>query len=306
MNIVFFGSSSFSVPALKSISHSVICVVTKKAKPKGRGYMFEDNEVKRTALDIHLPLIEIESFKDESTRKLKQLKPELFVVASFGLIVPKWALDLPTIGAINVHPSLLPKYRGPSPIQWAIWNGEEETGITLIRMNEKMDAGNILYQENMVIKREDNMITLSERLSKRASEILPGFIERVGNFGMEDGIVQNHEEATYTPIITKEMGRIDWYAGAMEIVRQIKALVLWPTAYTFLDGRILKIFDGEMEGYEGKEGPGVVSGVSKDGIYVSTHNGALVIKEVQLENKKRMKAYEFANGYRGLNGKTLG
>jgi methionyl-tRNA formyltransferase len=214
-------------------------------------------------------------------------------------------LDLPTIGAINVHPSLLPKYRGPSPIQWAIWNGEEKTGITLIRMNEKMDAGNILYQESMVIYREDNMITLSERLSKRVSEMLPDFIEKIGIDGIEDGIIQNHEEATYTPIITKEMGKIDWHAGAMKIARQIKALVLWPTAYTFLDGRMLKIFDGEMEGYEGKEGPGAVSGVSKNGIYVSTHNGTLIIKEVQLENKKRMNAYEFANGYRELIGKTL-
>ena len=149
MNLLFFGSSSFSVPALVSLHSSISCVVTKKTKPKGRGYLLEDNEVKRAALSLGLPVREIGSFKDEEAAGLGELKPDLLVVVSFGLIIPRWFLDLPTLGAINVHPSLLPKYRGPSPMQWAIRNGEEETGITVIRMNERMDAGDILYQENV-------------------------------------------------------------------------------------------------------------------------------------------------------------
>ena len=161
MRVAFFGSSSFSVQPLQAISSLVTCVVTRKAKPKGRGYLLEDTEVKREAINLRLPVIEIDSFKDEAAKELGSMRPEFFVVASFGLIIPKWALDIPSMGPINIHPSLLPKYRGPSPIQWAIWNGETETGITLIRMNEKMDAGNILYRETMTIEPGDNVITLS-------------------------------------------------------------------------------------------------------------------------------------------------
>ncbi len=306
MNIVFFGSSSFSVPALKSIHSHVVCVVTKKAKPKGRGYGIEDNEVKQTSLMLKLPLIEITSFKDEAVHSIKEFNPELFVVVSFGLIVPKWVLDLPSSGAINVHPSLLPKYRGPSPIQWALWNGETETGITIIEMNEKMDAGDIIYQESVKIDERDNMITLSERLSKRISEILPPFIKQIEGEGIKNRILQNHDEATFTPIITKEMGKIDWSMSALEIMRQIKALVMWPTAFTFLDGQLLKIFDGEAHAMESNNETGIIIKTDRRGFFVTTNSGILMVKEVQLENKRKMKAYEFANGYRGLVGKRLG
>ena len=152
MRTIFFGSSGFSVPILKSIAQHTICVVTKKARPKGRGYSLDDNEVKKTAEELDLPLIEIDSFKDDIVKTLPDYRPDLFVVASFGLIVPKWVLDMPSEGPINVHPSLLPLYRGPSPIQWAILSGDEMTGITLIRMNEKMDEGDIIYQEQVMIR----------------------------------------------------------------------------------------------------------------------------------------------------------
>jgi methionyl-tRNA formyltransferase len=305
MNIIFFGSSSFSVPSLKSIASHTSHVVTKKGKPKGRGYTLDDNEVKRTAIALGLPLIEIESFKDEAAIKFQKLKPELFVVASFGLIFPKWALDLPSIGAINVHPSLLPKYRGPSPMQWAILNGEERTGITIMKMVEKMDAGNIIYQEHTPIDDNDNIITLSEKLSNRAAEILPEIIDRIDVKGLTEGVEQKSADAIYTPIIRKEMGKIDWNQKGIEIVRQIKAFVSWPTAYTFLDNVLLKIFDGEINAVNRKEIPGMILGKNKDGVLVSTIDGSILIKEVQLENKKKMNAYEFANGYRDLIGKTL-
>jgi methionyl-tRNA formyltransferase len=229
------------------------------------------------------------------------------VVASFGLIIPKWALDIPSMGPINIHPSLLPKYRGPSPIQWAIWNGDTETGITFIRMNEKMDAGNILYRETMTIETGDNVITLSERLSKRSAEILPGFLHGAGVNGLQEGLAQNHDKATFTPIISKEMGRIDWSKRAEEILRQVRALVAWPTAYTFLDGLFLKIFAGDVKESDQGEGviPGTIIDVTKEGIQVITGSGVLVIKELQLQNKKRINAYDFAIGYRGLSGKVL-
>jgi methionyl-tRNA formyltransferase len=308
MKVVFFGSSSFSVPPLQSISSIVSCVVTRKAKPKGRGYLLEDTEVKREAINLRLPVIEIDSFKDEAMKELEGLKPELFVVASFGLIIPKWVLDIPSIGPVNIHPSLLPKYRGPSPIQWSILNGDTETGITFIRMNEKMDAGNILYQETMVIEPEDNVITLSERLSKRSAEILPGFLYEAGATGLKEGLAQDHDQATFTPILNKEIGRIDWSKGAEEILRQVRALVVWPTSYTFLDNMLLKVFDGVIKSEARGSGiiePGTILEASKEGIHVYTGEGIFIIREVQLQNKKKMKAYDFFQGYRGLAGKLL-
>jgi methionyl-tRNA formyltransferase len=243
---IYFGSSSFSVPSLNAILPLVCCIVTRKAKPKGRGYRVEANDVKKIGLEAGIPVIEIDSFREEAARELLQYAPVILVVASFGLIVPRWVLEIASVGPINVHPSLLPRYRGPSPIQWALWNGEKETGITFIRMNEKMDEGNILFQEPVAIEAADNAITLTEKLAERAGEIMPGFIEEIRDHGMGEGIVQSSEEATYTPIITKEMGRIDWSLGALEVSRQIRALVSWPTAYAHLDGQVLKVFDGSI------------------------------------------------------------
>jgi methionyl-tRNA formyltransferase len=305
MNIIFFGSSSFSVPSLKSISPHVSLVITKKGKPKGRGYTLDDNEVKKAAIALQLPIMEIESFKDEAATELQRLKPELFVVASFGLIFPKWVLDLPAIGSINVHPSLLPKHRGPSPMQWAILNGDEITGITIMKMVEKMDAGNIIYQEHATINRDDNIISLSKKLSERSGKILPEIIYYINEKGLVEGTGQKIEEATYTPIIKKEMGKINWDKKPIEIVRQIKAFTLWPTAYTILDNVALKIFEGEINAVNRKEIPGMILGKNKEGILVSTADGSLLIKEIQLENRKRMSAYDFANGYKGLIGKIL-
>jgi len=309
MKVVFFGSSSFSVPPLQSISSFVSCVVTRKSKPKGRGYLLEETEVRREAVHLHLPVVEIDSFKDEAIKELENLKPDLFVVASFGLIIPKWVLDIPSIGSINIHPSLLPKYRGPSPIQWAIWNGDTETGITIMRINEKMDAGNILYQETMAIGPGDNASILSERLSKRSAEILPGFLNTIAENGLEEGLIQDHDRATFTPILTKEMGRVDWSKSAAEIVRQVRALVTWPTAYTSLDDLFLKIYEGTVvEDEKQKEGlmiPGTIIAVSKEGISVQSGSGVFIIKELQLQNKKRMMACDFSRGYRGLEGKVL-
>jgi methionyl-tRNA formyltransferase len=308
MKVVYFGSSSFSVPPMQSINSLVSCVVTRKAKPKGRGQLLEDTEVKRKAINLQLPVIEIDSFKDEAIKELEALKPDLFVVASFGLIIPKWALDIPSIGPINIHPSLLPKYRGPSPIQWTILNGDAETGITFIRMNEKMDAGNILHQESMLVEPDENAVTLSERLSMRSAEILTGFLHDIDANGLQEGVIQDHAKATFTPILTKEMGRIDWSHMGEQILRQVRALVSWPTAYTYLDGLRVKIFEGSvMEDVEKADElvPGTILETSREGIHVRTGSGVFVIRELQLQNKKRMRAYDFSRGYRMLEGKVL-
>jgi methionyl-tRNA formyltransferase len=308
MKIAYFGSSDFSLPSIYSLRDSIAHVVTKRAKPKGRGYLAEAGEVKKAALDLQLPVIEIESFKDEGSGVLRELAPDLVVVVSFGLIIPKWFLNLPAIGAINVHPSALPKYRGPSPMQWAIWNGETETAVSIISMNERMDAGNILFQERVLIGEEEDAHSLSERLALRTAEILTRFVRRLEEEGMVNGAIQDEGQATYTPIIKKEMGLIDWGCSSTEILRQIRALVEWPTAYTNLEGRLLKLYKAKTvrddEGLDKVE-PGTVARVTKEGIDVSTPDGLLRIIELQLENKKRMSATEFARGYRSLIGNKL-
>lgn len=307
MKIVYFGSSAFSVPSLYSLHDRITHVVTKKAKPKGRGYVTEAGEVKQAAWDVRLPVIEIESFKDESSLVLRELEPDLVVVVSFGLIIPKWFLDIPSEGAINVHPSALPKYRGPSPIQWAIWNGESETAISVIAMNERMDAGNIIYQEKVPFNEEEDSRTLSNTLAVRSAEILASLVTKIEQTGMEEGVAQNDREATYTPIIKKEMGLIDWHCSSIEIDRQIRALVDWPTAYTTLDGKLLKLFRSRSGGAQDacREEPGTITNITKAGINVATCDGSLTVMELQMENKKKMDAVQFARGYRGLIGKKL-
>jgi methionyl-tRNA formyltransferase len=307
MKIIYFGSSAFSIPSMHVLRDLITHVVTKRAKPKGRGYLTEAGEVKRAAIDLHLPVIEIESFKDESAQPLRELQSDLVVVVSFGLIIPKWFLDMPALGAINVHPSALPKYRGPSPMQWAIWNGETETAISIIRMNERMDAGNIVFQERVPLDEQEDAHTLSEKLAARSAEILPGFIRDIEDKGMAEGIVQDDGQATYTPIIKKEMGSIDWHCSSTEILRQIRALVEWPIAYTNLDGKLLKLYRAKIGGDQVVSGtePGTITGVTKTGIDISTTDGLLTVTELQLENKKKMDAVEFARGHRGLIGKRL-
>ncbi len=305
MNIVFFSTSIFSLPSFMSIMDSISCVVTKKAKPKGRGYMLEDGEIKRSAYQAEKPLIEIEGFKEPSILQVMDFDPDLFVVVSFGLIIPKKILDIPKIGSINVHPSLLPLYRGPSPIQWALLNGERQTGITIIKMNEEMDAGDIVYQEAVKIHEKDNAETLSEKLSLKSAEILPNIIRLIEKEGNIRGTKQEHTSATYTPLIKKEMGRIDWHVKASDINNKIRAFITWPVAYTFMDNKMVKIYRAEIDSFTSNQLPGTIFDVKKQGIFVSTPHETLIIKELQMENKKRMDAYNFAIGYRNLIGKTF-
>ncbi len=306
MRIVYFGSSLFSVAPLKSVADVVACVVTKQAKPRGRGYLLEDNEVKRTAGELGLPVLEINSFRDEGARGLKDVNADLFVVASFGLIIPGWALELPGLGSVNIHPSLLPRYRGPSPIQWAILKGDRETGITLMSMNERMDEGNILRQERSPIEETDTAETLSARLSARSAEMLREFLLEVEARGFPEGEAQKAGEATYTPIITKEMGRIDWRMAAREIGCQVRAFHPWPTAYTFLGDHMFKVFSATVEEGPVSSPPGTIRAVGKMGLMVECGKDRLILREVQLENRKRMSAFDFARGYKGLEGMILG
>jgi methionyl-tRNA formyltransferase len=214
-------------------------------------------------------------------------------------------LEIPSIGSINVHPSLLPKYRGPAPIQWAIWNGERQTGITIIKMSEKMDEGDILYQERFGIGTTEDAQVLSEKLSERTAGILPDFLSSIEKNGLPAGVPQCKEEVTYAPMVTKEMGRILWAVDEDRIVRQVRALVTWPTAYTFIEGKLLKVFS-VIHGHRTEEAePGTVLEILPDGLLVAALSGSVLLQGVQLENRRRMAAAEFARGYRGIIGKKM-
>ncbi len=306
MKILFFGSSAFSVRPLESIRPLVSHVVTRKAKPKGRGYLLSEGDVARSAHELNLPLIELDSFKDPAARELAALKPDLLVVVSFGLIIPRWFLEVPAVGAVNVHPSLLPKYRGPAPIQWTILNGDSETGISIIRMSERMDAGAILYQERTSVAEGEDAGSLSERLSQRTAEILPGFLQDIAEHGLPEGRPQAEEEATYVPMIERETGLIDWSTDALRIVRQVRAMVVWPTAYTSIEGKLLKVYAAEPGHRSEQAVPGTVLEIVPGGLLVAAARGSVLLRDVQLENRKRMTAADFARGYRGVVGKKLG
>jgi methionyl-tRNA formyltransferase len=192
-------------------------------------------------------------------------------------------------------------------MQWAIRNGEAETGITVIRMSERMDAGDILYQEKAPLAPEEDAAALSSRLASRVSEILPPVVEEVKVKGIGYGTPQDDREASYTPMITKEMGRIDWNLSATEIIRQVRALVLWPTAYTFLDGKTIKVFKVKPSHAISPEkpDPGTILASTPAGIEVSAGAGSLVLQEIQMENRKRMAASDFAKGYRHISAKLF-
>ncbi len=305
MKVFYFGSSGFSIPPLDAIRQSVSLVVTKKAKPRGRGYLSEDSMVKLAAEGMGLQVAEIETFKSDEAKRVAELAPDLVVVASFGLIIPQWFLDVPRLGAINIHPSLLPRYRGPSPIQWVLFNREQETGVTIIKMSARMDAGDILHQERVAIEGGDDAQSLSDRLSARSAQILARLLEQIAQDGLPAGVPQREEEATYTPMITKEMAKIDWQDPAIEIVGQVRALVVWPTASTSLDGQVLKVYRAEVRDETPSQPPGTVVGLAKEGMIVAAGQGTVLVKEVQLENRKKMGAYQFAMGYRDILGKGL-
>lgn len=302
--IIFMGTPEFAVPCLKALIESgqdVIAVVTQPDKPKGRGKHLTSPPVKELALKCDIPVLQPEKIKDEPfVNALKNLCPDVIAVVAYGKILPKAVLDMPPLGCINVHASLLPKYRGAAPINRAIINGEKETGITTMLMDEGMDTGDMLLTERVEIKDDDTAASLRDRLKHIGAELLIRTIK-----GIESGVVQpikqDDSQATYAPMLKKEDGRIDWTLKAEEIRNLIRGLNPWPGAYTRWEGKQIKIFKGERVKGQGsgvKEEPGTIINVSADGICVAAGKDALLITELQPENKNKMSASEFIKGYR--------
>ncbi len=301
MNIVFMGTPDFSVPVLESLveaGHNIVAVVTQPDKPKGRGNVMQMPPVKERALELGIDNIyQPERVKEnaEFYMAMKALNPDAAVVVAFGQILPKEILDIPRYGCINVHASILPMYRGAAPIQWVIINGETETGVTTMYMDEGLDTGDILLKETVTIAEDETGGSLFDRLSRLGGPLALKTLE-----GLENGTitrVKQTGDTCYSPILKKSTGKIDWNQSAVSIERLIRGLNPWPSAYSSLNDKTLKIWQAEVIDTEFDGSIGEVVEVTNDSIVIKTGEGALAIKELQLEGKKRMETDAFLRGY---------
>jgi methionyl-tRNA formyltransferase len=301
MKLVFMGSSEFAVASLGALLHSphrVELVVAQPDKPAGRGQKMTPCAVAEFARENKLPLAQPSSLKDNA-RFLEQLRfiaPDAIVVAAYGKILPMEILRLPPKGCINVHASLLPKYRGAAPINWAVMNGESSTGVTTMFMNEHMDEGDILLQCKADIMPHETAGDLHDHLAAIGAELLTRTLDEVENKGLK-GIPQDASKATYAPKLKKEDGIIDWKLSSAGIHHRILGLQPWPRAWTRLNNDILFIYDAAPVEFDSKEAPGTVTSLDK-GIFVQTGLGQLCILELQMAGKRRMPAVEFVKGYK--------
>lgn len=300
MKIVFFGSPAIALVSLKRIikeGHRIELVISQPDKPTGRGKKLIPTPLKRFAQDLNIPVYQpVKIRKDQiALEKIKEINPDLNVVVAYGQIIPSSIIFLPKYNSINVHFSLLPKYRGASPIQWALLNGERKTGVTIFELNERMDEGDILAKEEVDIHPEEGASELEARLAQKGAELLVKTIAKIGKIKPQK---QDHSQATYAPRIKKEDGRIKWEKNAIFIERLVKAYTPWPSAYTFLADRRIKILKGKKEAFKGQSSfPGEILEVKKKGIEVCCGDASVfLIENLQPENKKPMSAYSFSLG----------
>ncbi|MDD5072427.1 MAG: methionyl-tRNA formyltransferase [Candidatus Omnitrophica bacterium] len=300
MTIVFFGTSGFAVPSLVKLSkfHDIAAVVTKPDRPKGRNLKPAPSLVKIKADSLDIPVTSIDDISSaRALDELKKYKADLFVVIAYGKILPGEILSLPKIYSIGLHASLLPKYRGASPINWAILNGEEKTGVTVFKLSGKMDAGEIITQKDADILDSDNAETLSEKLSNLGANLLVRAVDSIEERKAQF-IKQDESEASLTPKLKKEDGRIVWDKPASEVHNKVRAFYGWPGAFSSLNGRIIKIWATEPSDLPAQKGqsPGRIAALDSGGITVACGSGFLRIKELQPEGGKRMKAKDYVLG----------
>ncbi len=303
MKIVFFGSPASALPSLQRIreaGHSIELVITQPDKPTGRGKKLMPCPVKKMALDLNIPVYQPSRIKKDATalEKLKDIQPDLNVVVAYGQIIPSTIIYLPKFNSLNVHFSLLPKYRGASPVQWALLNGEDKTGITLFELNEKMDEGDILTQEEIDILPSENAADLESRLARIGAELLVQTIDDIDKIKPRK---QDHSQATYATKFSKEDGRIDWTKDSIHIERQIRAFTPWPSTFAFIGEKRIKIQKGKKTEKPAPSSsfPGEIVGIRKEGIEVCcAEQSVFLIERLQPENRNSMDAYAFSLGGR--------
>lgn len=309
MKIVFMGTPDIAVPCLQKIideGHEVIGVVTQPDKPKGRGKKLGMSPVKELALKYDIPVYQpIRARDDEFVQTLKHLNPELIVVVAFGQILPKAILDIPKLGCINVHVSLLPKYRGAAPINWVIINGEQKTGVTTMYMDEGLDTGDMILKSEVDL--DDNITAgeLHDKMMEIGADTLKQTMDLIEK-GCAPRETQNHDEFSYAPIMNKSLGNIKWNNSAKEIHNLVRGVNPWPSAYTIYNGDTMKIWKTEVLGERSDKTPGTILKVDKDGIRISTEDNIILVKEIQMPGKKRVLVSEYIKGNTIESGAILG
>lgn len=301
MKVLFMGTPDFAAVTLEKLiasKHELLGVVTQPDKQKGRGREVAFSPVKELAIQAGIPIYQpIKAKEPEFLELVKTISPEVIVVAAFGQILPKALLDIPTYGCINVHGSLLPKYRGAAPIQYSIIDGENETGITIMHMDVGIDTGDMILQEKLPIAADETGGSLFDKMAALGADLLLVALDQL-EAGTAPRIAQDNDQATYVKILNKEMGKLDFHQPAVKLERLIRGLNPWPSAYTYLDGKTLKLWQAGVETEVNKEAvPGEIVEIRKDSLVVATGEGSLVIRELQLEGKKRMSADAFLRGY---------
>ena len=309
MKVVFMGTPDFSVGALEALvkaGHEVTAVVTQPDRQKGRSLEMSFSPVKECALRYELPVFQPEKIKTaEAVEILRGYEADIFVVAAFGQILSKEILEMPKYGCINIHASLLPKYRGAAPIQWAILNGDAITGVTIMQMNEGLDTGDILTTKEVEISAEETGESLFDKLAIAGAELLIETLPEIEK-GTLTPIKQEEEKASHVRMLTKEMGKIDWEKEAIVLERLVRGMNSWPSAYCRLRNKNMKVWRAAVLEEDTAARPGEIVNVTKDALYIQTGKGQLVLQEVQLESKKRMPVKDFLIGYQLEAGEILG
>lgn len=311
MKIIFMGTPDFAVGILEALlnaGHEIVLAVTQPDKPKGRGKAMQFPPVKQAALTHNIEVFQPKRVREpECVAYLSSFQPDLMIVAAFGQILSKELLEMPKYGCVNVHASLLPKYRGAAPIQWAVINGDRITGVTTMQMDVGIDTGDILEKKEVPLAEDETGGSLFDKLAKAGASLCVSTIAHI-----EDGTItrtrQNEAEATHVGMISKQMGQIDWQRPAIEIERLIRGLNPWPSAYTSLEGKTLKIWKAavlDMDTQDTAEA-GTVVFADKKRMVIQTGAGQLSLQEVQLEGKKRMPVDAFLRGFPVKEGMVLG
>lgn len=300
MRVVFMGTPDFAVPTLQALcrsEHQVVGVVTQPDKPKGRGGKVQYPPVKEAALQEGIAVYQPDKVRDPDFLEiLRELSPDVIVVAAFGQILPPSILQLPRYGCMNVHASLLPKLRGAAPIQWSVIQGDKESGVTIMQMDEGLDTGDILLTEKYTLKEQETGGSLFDALSALGGPLILKALA-MAEAGTLQPVKQDETQHTYAGMLHKESGKLDFSRPAEELERLVRGLNPWPSAYTYLDGKMLKIWEAHVEDTESGELPGTIVRTGKEDFAVQTGAGCLVIDTLQLEGKKRMDTASFLRGY---------
>ena len=311
MRVVFMGTPDFAVGTLEALlqsRHQVVAVVTQPDKPKGRGKAMQFTAVKEVAVRAEIPVLQPKKVREpEVVEEIRQFHPDVIVVVAFGQLIPKAILDMPQYGCVNVHASLLPKYRGAAPIQWAVIDGEEKSGVTTMQMDEGLDTGDMLLTEEVVLDSQETGGSLFDKLSEVGAGLLLKTLDELEAGNIHPQKQPKESTTAYAAMLTKKMGEIDWTKSAVQIERLVRGLNPWPSAYTHLGQKTLKIWRAAVHPLsEQKKEPGTVILMDKKHFGVQTGDGMLEILELQLEGKKRMDADAFLRGYQLEDGIKFG